>query len=160
MFSDLIGPKTHHSHEDVILGLGKGAAITMFVYYFFLAFIFMHGEKWKLINTSWGYWYLVEVIGFVLIPCFMFAYGVRNRKFGVIKTAAVMTVLGVILNRQNICLIAYNWYVPLSEKYWPAPMELIITASIILTEIWAFRWMVNRMPVLKEPPAWAVEKEH
>jgi len=34
-------------------------------------------------------------------------------------------------------------------------MEYIVTASIILTEIWAFRWIVNRMPVLREAPAWA-----
>lgn len=34
VFSNLIGEKTHHSHNDVILGLAKGAAITMFVYYF------------------------------------------------------------------------------------------------------------------------------
>jgi Ni/Fe-hydrogenase subunit HybB-like protein len=45
VFSNLIGEKTHHSHDEIILGLGKGAAITMFVYYFFLAFIFMHGDK-------------------------------------------------------------------------------------------------------------------
>ena len=40
VFKDLIGEKTHHAHEEIILGLGKGAAITMFVYYFFQALIF------------------------------------------------------------------------------------------------------------------------
>jgi len=77
-----------------------------------------------------------------------------------IKFAAIITMVGIILNRLNYTFLAYNWYVPLSEKYWPSWIELIITASIILTEVWAFRWMVNRMPVLKAPPAWAVEKEH
>ena len=148
IFSNLIGPKTHHSHNDIVLGLAKGAAITMFVYYFFLAFIFMHGDKWQLIDTSWGYWYLVEVIGFVLVPCFMFAYGVRNKNFGVIRVAAVMTILGVILNRQNICLIAYNWNV--ANKYYPSWQEIVVTLMVVFVEIWVFRWIVTRMNVFSK----------
>ncbi len=148
IFSNLIGPKTHHSHNDIVLGLAKGAAITMFVYYFFLAFIFMHGDKWQLIDTSWGYWYLVEVIGFVLVPCFMFAYGVRNKNFGVIRAAAVMTILGVILNRQNICLIAYNWNV--ANKYYPSWQEIVVTLMVVFVEIWVFRWIVTRMNVFSK----------
>jgi len=145
IFSSLIGPKTHHSHNDIVLGLAKGAAITMFVYYFFLAFIFMHGDKWKLISTPWGYWYLVEVIGFVLVPCFMFAYGVRNKKLGVIRVASIMTILGVILNRQNICLIAYNWNI--ANKYYPSWQEIVVTLMVVFVEIWVFRWIVTRMNV-------------
>lgn len=148
IFSNLIGPKTHHSHNDIVLGLAKGAAITMFVYYFFLAFIFMHGDKWKLITTPWGYWYLVEVIGFVLVPCFMFAYGVRNVNFGVIRVASVMTILGVILNRQNICLIAYNWN--LATKYYPSWQEIVVTLMVVFVEIWVFRWIVTRMNVFSK----------
>lgn len=148
VFSNLIGQKTHHSHNDIILGLAKGASITMFVYYFFLAFILMHGEKWTLLNGPWGYWYLVEVIGFVLIPCFMFAYGVRHKKFGVIRTAAVMTVLGVILNRQNVCLIAYNWYE--ANKYYPSWQEITVTLMVVFVEIWVFRWIVTRMSVFSK----------
>jgi hypothetical protein len=120
----------------------------MFVYYFFLAFIFVHREKWDLLNGPWGYWYLVEVIGFVLIPCFMFAYGVRNRRFGVIRAAAVMTVLGVILNRTNVCLIAYNWYVP--NKYYPSWQEITVTLMVIFVEVWVFRWVVTRMSVFSK----------
>ncbi len=148
IFSDLIGRKAHNAHHDIVLGLAKGAAITMFVYYFFHAFILLHGDKWKLLNTSWGYWYLVEVIGFVLIPCFMFAYGVRHKRFGVIKVAAIMTVLGVILNRQNVCLIAYNWYV--ANKYYPSWQEIVVTLMVVFVEIWAFRWVVTRMSVFSK----------
>jgi Ni/Fe-hydrogenase subunit HybB-like protein len=148
VFSNLIGPKTHHSHNDIVLGMAKGAAITMFVYYFFLAFIFMHGDKWKLVDTPYGYWYLVEVIGFVLVPCFMFAYGVRNKHFGVIRVAAIMTILGVVLNRQNVCLIAYNWNV--TNKYYPSWQEIVVTLMVVFVEIWVLRWIVTRMNVLSK----------
>jgi len=145
VFSNLIGEKTHHSHEEIVFGLGKGAAITMFIYYFFQAFILVHGERSNLINTPWGYWYLVEVIGFGLIPCFMFAYAVRNRKLGVIRVAAIMAILGVILNRQNICLIAYHWNAV--NKYYPSWQEIVVTLMVVFVEIWVFRWVVTRMPV-------------
>jgi len=148
VFSNLIGPKSHHAHHDIVLGMAKGAAITMFVYYFFLAFIFMHGDKWKLIDTPYGYWYLVEVIGFVLIPCFMYAYGVRNKNFGVIKVASIMTLLGVVLNRQNVCLIAYNWNVPV--KYYPSWQEIVVTLMVVFVEIWVLRWIITRMNVLSK----------
>jgi len=107
-----------------------------------------------------GYWWLLEMLGFVLIPCLMFMRGAQRKDFGLIKFAAIISMIGIILNRLNYTFMAYNWYVPLSQRYWPTWIELVITASIILTEIWVFRWMVNRMPVLKEPPAWAKAMEH
>lgn len=84
----------------------------------------------------------------MLIPCFMFAYGVRYRRFGVIRLAAIMTVLGIILNRQNVCLIAYNWYVP--NKYYPSWEEIIVTLTVVFVEIWVFRWVVTRMSVFSK----------
>lgn len=149
VFKNLIGTKTHHAHEDIVLGLAKGAAITMFVYYFFQAFIMLHDEeRYKLVTGFWGLWYLIEMIGFVLIPCFMFAYGVRNRKFGVIRVASILTVLGVILNRLNISLIAFNWYAV--NKYYPSWQEIVVTLMVVFIEVWVFRWVVTRMPVFSK----------
>jgi Ni/Fe-hydrogenase subunit HybB-like protein len=149
VFGNLIGPKTHHAHDDIILGLAKGAAITMFVYYFFQAFILLHdGERYKLVTGFWGFWYLVEIIGFVLVPCFMYAYAVRNRKTGVVKVAAVLTVLGVILNRLNITVIAFNWYA--TDRYYPSWQEIVVTLMVVFIEVWVFRWFVTRMPVFSK----------
>ncbi len=148
VFKDLIGEKSHYSYEEIILGLGKGAAIAMFVYYFFKALIFIHEKQWVLINDFWGYWYLVEVIGFVLIPCFMFAYAVRNRSIGIIKIASVLALIGIILNRLNISVIAFNWDV--ANKYYPSWQEIVVTLMVVFSEIWAFRWIATRMPVFSK----------
>jgi hypothetical protein len=78
----------------------------------------------------------------------MFAYGVRNRKFGVIKAASVMAILGVILNRQNVVLIAYNWNAV--NKYYPSWQEIVVTLMVVFLEIWVFRWIVTRMPVFSK----------
>jgi Ni/Fe-hydrogenase subunit HybB-like protein len=144
-FSHLIAPKNHHSFDDIVFGLAKGAAITMFVYYVFKALLFIHDKQWDLINSVWGYWYLVEVIGFVLVPAFMFAFGYRNRSLHIVKIAAIMALLGVILNRLNVSIIAFAWYE--AVRYYPSWQEIVVTLMVICAEIWIFRWVVTRMPV-------------
>jgi Ni/Fe-hydrogenase subunit HybB-like protein len=148
VFKDQIDPKKHHSFDDLIIGLAKGAAIAMFVYYFFRALIFLHDKQWTLLRSGWGAWYLLEIIGLVLIPCFMFAYGVRHRSLGIIRSAAVLTLLGIVLNRLNISIIAYNWYSPV--RYYPSWQEIVVTMMVVSAEIWVFRWIVLRMPVMRE----------
>ena len=148
VFSDKIDHKDHAAYDDIIFGLAKGAAITMFVYYFFKALIFIHGEEWTLITDFWGFWFLVEIIGFVLIPCFMFAYGVRNKSIGIIKVASILTLIGIILNRLNISVIAFNWNA--AVKYYPSWQEIVVTLMVIFTEVWVFRWIVTRMPVFQK----------
>ena len=65
-----------------------------------------------------------------------------------------MTILGIMLNRMNVTIIAFKWDFP--NHYYPSWMEVVITMAIILIEIWAFRWIVNRMAVLRSEPSWAV----
>jgi Ni/Fe-hydrogenase subunit HybB-like protein len=145
IFKDLIDPKSHHSFDEIIFGLAKGAAITMFVYYFLKALLFIHGKQWDLLNDGWGYWYLVEVLGFVLVPGFMFAFGFRNRSLNIIKIASIMALLGIVLNRLNVSIISFKWYAEV--HYFPSWQELVVTLMIIFAEIWIFRWVVTRMPV-------------
>ena len=107
----------------------------------------LHEKQWTLVDGFWGLWFLLEVIGSVLVPCFMFAYGVRHRLLGVIRTAAVMSLVGILLNRLNISVIAFNWNA--ATRYYPSWMEVVVTLMVVFAEIWAFRWIVNRVPVLQ-----------
>lgn len=134
--------------DEIIFGLARGAAITMFVYYFFKLLIFLHEGHWEHLDDGWGALYLVEVLGFVLVPCFLFAFGSRHRNTGIIKLAAILTLLGVILNRLNISIIAFNWFLP--ERYYPSWQEIVVTLMIIFLEVWVFRWIVTRMPVFSK----------
>jgi Ni/Fe-hydrogenase subunit HybB-like protein len=147
IFKHLIDPKTHHSFDDIIFGLAKGAAIVMFVYYFLKAMVFIHGKQWGLLNDGWGAWYLVEVLGFVLVPGFMFAFGFRNRSLNIVRIASVLALLGIVLNRLNVSIISFKWYAEV--HYYPSWQEIVVTLMIIFTEIWILRWVVTRMPVFK-----------
>jgi len=158
VFSDKISHEDHASYDDMLVGLSQGCAVAMFVYFFAQFLILIHGWHWALLNTPMGYWYLTEMVGLVAIPCFMFFQGARYRNLLLIRTAAILAMIGIIINRLNISIIAFKWWVPFTERYFPSWMEIVITLAIILTEIWVFRWIVNRMPVFGKPPAWAEEK--
>jgi Ni/Fe-hydrogenase subunit HybB-like protein len=146
VFSYLIPAKHHKEFDRIVFGLAKGAAITMFVYYFFKALLFIHDKQWDMIVDGWGLWYLVEVIGFVLVPALMFAFGFRHRSLHIIKIAAVMALLGIILNRLNVSIVAFNWYADV--HYFPTWKEIIVTLMVIFSELWVFRWVVTRLPVM------------
>ena len=157
VFSDKISHEDHAAYDDMLIGLSQGCAVAMFVYFFAQFLILIHGWHWALLNTPMGYWYLTEMVGLVAIPCFMFFQGARYRNLLLIRTAAILAMIGIIVNRLNISIIAFKWWIPFSERYFPSWMEIVITLAIILTEIWVFRWIVNRMPVFGKPPAWAEE---
>ena len=60
-----------------------------------------------------------------------------------------MALTGILLNRLNISVIAFNWDAPV--RYVPTWMEFVVTAAVVCGEIWVFRWVVTRMAVLREP---------
>jgi Ni/Fe-hydrogenase subunit HybB-like protein len=144
--------------KEIAVGLGKICALTMFVYCFMKLLMLVHGHQWSLLNTSMGYWYLTEVVGLTLIPCIMFIEGSRHKNLPIIYAAAILTMIGIIINRINYSVIAFKWYVPMSARYVPSWIEVITTLSIVFTVVWIFRWIVNRMPVLRRPPEWAAHE--
>ena len=157
VFSDQIDHEDHEKYSGIVIGLGKACAGTLFLYFFLKVLILIHGQHWTLLNTPMGYWYLIEVVGLTLFPCFLFLQGARHGDLLSIRIAAIFTMIGVIINRLNYTTIAFKWYLPLSERYIPSWIEIVITLTIVFIDIWVFRWVVNRMPILRKPPEWATE---
>ncbi len=157
VFFNQISEKNHHEQNSIVRGLSRICAGAMFAYFFLQFLIFIHQKRWDLLNTPMGYWYLLEMIGFVLVPMLMFVYGYRRKSINVIKTAAILTMVGVILNRLNVTVIGFRWEDAI--RYVPTWMEVVVTLTVIFTEIWIFRWVVRRMPVLRDSPAWAKQQE-
>jgi Ni/Fe-hydrogenase subunit HybB-like protein len=155
VFFDQISEKNHKAHNNIVSGLSKICAVTMFAYFFLQLLVFVHGKRWDLLNTPMGYWYLLEMFGFVLLPMSLFIYAYRRHNILLIKVAAVLTMVGVIMNRLNVTVIGFKWAE--TVRYVPTWMEFAVTLAVIFTEIWIFRWVINRMPVLREPPSWANE---
>ncbi len=142
----------HAQHDRLTIGLGKATASALFIYFILKMFDLAHSDNWAYLNTPYGYWYLFEILGFVLLPAFLFTSAARNQNAKLVRFAGYLTVFGVILNRLNVSIIAYNWNLPLSLRYYPLWSEVSLTVGVITMLILAYRFIVNRMAIMYEHP--------
>ena len=138
--------------DKVVFGFGKACSIVMMGYLFMRIFGVAMDNNWAYLGTGYGKWFLVEMLGFVALPSFLYAIGVREKRTGIIKFAAVLTVLGVVLNRFNVSLVAFNYQLPSDQKYFPYWMEIVISVFVVTLIITAYRFICTFMPVLREHP--------
>ena len=143
---------SHERLDAITIGLAKAGAIVLAVYFGIKMIGITLDDDWQYLTTPMGHWFLVELLGFVLLPCFLYAIGFRERRAGLVRFAAALTVLGIVLNRLNVTFIAFNWQLPAEQRYVPHWMEILVTLSVVTAGVVAFRWIANRMPILYEHP--------
>ena len=145
--------EAHLKEKDTVaLGFGKAASLVLAGYFIVKVIGISVDNNWHLLATHYGLWYLVELLGFVALPCFLYAVGVRDKNIKLIRWTAAWTVLGIIVNRLNISLVAFNWHLPSSERYFPHWMEIVISVFLVTVGIIVFRFIVTRMPILYSHP--------
>ena len=151
-FASKMDEEHQKGREGLALGFGKAASLVLAGYFAIKLFGLSIDNNWHLLGSPYGVWFLVELLGFVALPCLLYAVGVRDRNLNVIKWAAIWTVIGVMLNRLNISIIAFNWHLPSADRYFPHWMEIAISIFIVTIGIVAFRVIVSMMPILYEHP--------
>ncbi len=143
--------ETHLKEANGIsLGFGKAASYVLAGYFAIKVLGISSENHWHYLKTGYGTWYLVELLGFVALPSLLYAIGVRIKNLPLIKWTSVLAVLGVILNRFNVCLVAFNWQLSSTERYFPHWMEFGISAFIVMIGLILYRFIVTRMPILYE----------
>jgi Ni/Fe-hydrogenase subunit HybB-like protein len=138
--------------EGVAFGFGRAAAFVMMAYLGLKLVGLGLDHNWHHLATGWGLWFLLELAGLVLLPALLFTVAVRERNLKLIRWAAILAILGVVLNRLNVSLVAFNWHLPAHERYFPGLMEIITSVFIVTLGVVAYRFIVLRMPVLREHP--------
>ena len=143
----------HLAEKDTIaLGFGKAAAFVLAGYFIIKVIGIAADNNWHYLSTGYGAWFLVELLGFVALPCFLYAVGARDRNLKLIRWTAGWTVLGIVVNRFNVSMVAFNWHLPSSERYFPHWMEIVISVFIVTIGVLVFRFIVTRMPIFYEHP--------
>jgi formate-dependent nitrite reductase membrane component NrfD len=148
----------HHFRENLprqTLGLGKAAAVGIYVYLALKLVGVAHDNNWGLLFTPYGYWFIVEIVGFVLIPALVLTYGVKRQSVSIVRFGAVYAIVGIIVNRINVSMIAFNWNLPDHLHHLIPPWKEVMAVLAIATiHVLIFRWILNRMPVLREEPGY------
>ena len=138
--------------DHIVLGFGKAASWVLAGYFAIKVAGISMENQWHLLTTCYGIWFLVELLGFVALPCFLYAVGVRDKNLTLIRWTAVWTVLGIIVNRFNICLVAFNYHLPSSDRYFPHWMEIAISIFLVTLGLIAFKFIATRMPIFYKHP--------
>src|SRR5262249_49907563 len=150
LFHDRTDPSRPVDVDKMTLTLGRAAAIVFFAYVFLRLQGGAESGTWAMLGSGWGALCLLEVGGLFLVPSLIFAYGSRMRNVRAVRLAAVLAVLGVVLNRVDVSIVAFNWKHPF--QYVPSVMEVIGSITIVTMGVMTFRWIVNRLPVLGPDP--------
>jgi Ni/Fe-hydrogenase subunit HybB-like protein len=153
LFSGQLDAGAQRHVERITFGLGRAASVVLFSYFFLKLQGLAEGGGWGLLATGYGRWFLVELLGLVLLPCLLFAVAARRHHLAGVRWAAALAVLGVILNRLNVSMVAFNWDAP--ARYVPSGAELLVSVTLVTMGLLSFRWIANRLPVLHRHPAFA-----
>jgi Ni/Fe-hydrogenase subunit HybB-like protein len=127
------------------VGLAKGASMGLITYLVIKLIGVAHDNEWAYLATGWGSWFMLELAVGVVLPLFLFVWAIKNQRMGVIRAAAALTVFGIVLNRLNTALIAFNW-----QLYQEIPhiFEVIITITVFAIYIAVYRFILYRLPIL------------
>jgi len=144
-------------HDGVTLGFAKAASLVLAGYFFIKVVGLALDNNWHYLLTGYGLWYLVELLGFVALPAFLYAMSVREQNLKLVRWGAVLTVLGIVLNRFNVSQVAFNWHLPSAARYFPSWMEVAISIFVVTVGLVIFRFITTNMPIFYEHPEF---KEH
>lgn len=144
----------HHlaAKDELALSFAKAAAWVLSGYFMIKVIGLAADNNWHYLASGYGAWFLLEMLGFVALPALCYMIGVREKRIALIRWTAAWTVLGIVLNRFNVSLIAFNYHLPADERYFPSWMEIGISVFIVTLGLILFRFIVTRMPIFYEHP--------
>lgn len=151
-FHDRMDAEHLREADGVALGFAKAASWVLAGYFIIKVIGVAQTNAWGYLGSGYGLWFLVEMLGFVLLPCYFYAIGAREKNLTIIRRTAAWTVLGIVVNRFNVGLIAFNYHLPSSERYFPHWMEIGISVFVVTIGILAYKFIVTHMPILYAHP--------
>ncbi len=146
---------------DVLSGLGNVMPALLGIYLAFKIGDMVIRESFVYLNTfsTESVLFVLEIlIGFV-IPLRMFLSRKLSKTPYGLFIASSLVILGVIMNRVNNFLIAYN--PPFAEKaYYPSIGEISVTVGLIAIEILLYRAFVKIFPIISLPGATTIKAKY
>jgi Ni/Fe-hydrogenase subunit HybB-like protein len=145
--------ETHLREADgVVFGFGRAASFVLIGYFIIKVLDTTMDNDWHYLFTGYGAWFAVEMVGFVLLPAFLYALGVREKNLTLIRVGSVFAVLGIVVNRFNVCLVAFNWQLDSADRYFPSISEVFLSIFIVTLIVTVYRFVCSKMPVMYEHP--------
>ena len=95
--------------------------------------------------------FIFEIAVGVILPIVILSRERLRQSVNWLLVGAVLVILGVVINRVNVFLVAYKpLYAP--APYFPSLIEITVTVGLISTMILIYRFFVVKLPVLPRHP--------
>lgn len=133
--------------DQLSLGLAKGASYAMITYLVIKLVAVAHDNEWEHLLTGWGAYYILELSIGVVLPMILFSRGVRNGKVSLVRIAAFITVLGIVLNRLNTTIFCFNYQLYQDIPHWK---EIWLTVTLYALYFVVYRFILYRLPIVFE----------
>lgn len=131
--------------DRITLGLAKGCALALITYFIIKMTAIAHDNEWGLLFTGWGQYYIFEICFGVILPLMLYAKALRQQSARIARFAAIIAVLGILLNRLNTALIVFNYKLYQEIPHW---REVMIVILVYSTYIIVYRACLCRLPIL------------
>ena len=131
--------------DKLTLGMSKGASLALITYLVIKVIAVAHDNEWGYLLTGWGQYFSLEIIIGTIIPLILFTLAIRNNAASLARFAAFIAVAGIVMNRLNTAMIAFNWKLYQEIPHW---REVVIAIMLYATYIVVYRFVLARMPIL------------
>lgn len=147
----------HKKHYDRITkALGRACSLILMGYLFIRIYGITMDNNWHYLASGYGLLLVAELGLGVALPAVLFAVGVRERKYTLIRFASALTIVGVILYRFNVSMVAFNYQLAPADRYFPALSEFIISLFVVTLIVTAYRFIGTKMPMLRDHPDYEI----
>jgi Ni/Fe-hydrogenase subunit HybB-like protein len=151
IFESYLGSKAfgHQLNPEITAGLGRVLAVLLAMYLIVKLADLLIGGEFGLVFSSglFSALFLIEVLGGVVAPMILFALPAVRASKRALFWSAVLVVLGLILNRFNVSLIALKGRPGVS--YFPHPLEFAISIAIVATGVLAYVLATRYLPIMQ-----------
>jgi len=131
--------------DRLTLGLAKGSTLALITYLVIKIIAIAHDGDWGYLASGWGQWFMLEMGVGVIVPIILFTIAIRNNLAGLARFTALLTVIGIVLNRLNTALITFNWKLYQEIPHW---REVTIVITVYALYIVTYRFILYRLPIL------------
>ena len=139
-----------HFPQDLVKPFGKLLLALLSIYFVLLAADCIRLEKWNFLanDPKAAVWFGVEVgLGLVLPMALLASRRIRESAAGV-RTAAVLAVIGVFLNRLNVTVVGF--LLPSKAHYFPTWQEISTTLMILAIGMIFFITFAKLFPIFQK----------
>lgn len=140
------------NHDTFVFSFSRAASFVLMGYFVIKVFGVAADNNWHYLATGYGSWFLVEMLGFVLLPSLLYGIAAREKNMALAKWTSLLAVLGIVVNRFNVSLVAFNWKLDSADRYFPSFWEIVVSVFVVTMLILTFRWISRRMAIFDTHP--------